>query len=606
MTGIAPGSVLAGYRVESLAGRGGTGEVYRARDERLDRDVALKLLAPRYAVDPGFRARLLRESRLAAGLDHPNVVPVYDAGQADGQVFIAMRFVDGADLGTELGRGAMSVPRVVAVAAQIAAALDAAHDQGLVHRDVKPSNVLVDRRGHCYLTDFGLGHAVADPDRPDGASMVGTVDYVAPEQIRGDPVDGRADLYALGCVLYEMLTGNVPFRRSSDVATLFAHLEEEPSPPSALRPGLPTAVDAVLLRALAKDPDARPDGCAELVEDVQRALAVAPVPRRRRRTVAIALTAALIVAAATVVVLRPWAAAPPGPTGALVRVDASGTVTARTPVPGHPAAVVGTPHGIWVADFRDGALWRFDPADGDLRRISSAGEPRDLAADGTDVYVAADGPEVLSGNVARYDAGTGVRESALQLLACALGSGDGLVWAAGCPFVQRLSTDGGPLHETARVLIPFAEPRRAATNRVQIRELAVGGGSLWVLGDALDRRLWRLDAGTGAVQATVDLPFPSRSVAVGAGLVWVTDPLGDAVVPVDPADGTVLGPVPVGRGVAGVAVGAGAVWVANALDGTVSRIDPAARRVLDTVDVGGAPHELAADPDGVWVTVDAS
>jgi YVTN family beta-propeller protein len=258
-----------------------------------------------------------------------------------------------------------------------------------------------------------------------------------------------------------------------------------------------------------------------------------------------------------------------------------------------------------MADFRDPALWRFLPGSGDLERVPSPGEPRDLAADGDDVYVASDGPEALSGNVARYDAGTGRREDAVPLLACALGSGDGVVWAAGCPFVQRLSTDGGPLRVTATVLVPLPEPRRARNNRVQIRELAVGAGSLWVLGDALDRRLWRLDAATGAVQATVDLPFPPRSVAVGFGLVWITDPLGDAVVPVDGATGAVLAPVPVGHGAAGVAVAGGSVWVANALDGTVSRVDPAARRVAATIPVGAAPHELAADGDGVWVTTHA-
>jgi YVTN family beta-propeller protein len=180
-----------------------------------------------------------------------------------------------------------------------------------------------------------------------------------------------------------------------------------------------------------------------------------------------------------------------------------------------------------------------------------------------------------------------------------------VVWAAGCPFVQRLSTDAGPLRETVRVFIPYETGRRASTNRLQIRELAVGDRSLWVLGDALDRRLWRLDARTGQIQATIALPFPPRSVAVGAGVVWVTDPLGDAVVPVDPSANRVLPPIGVGHGAAGVAADAGSVWVANAIDGTISQIDSAGRRVVRTIAVGGAPHELAVGPGGVWVTIHA-
>ena len=176
---VEPGSLLAGYRVVELAGRGGTGEVYRAHDGRLDRDVAIKVLSDTYAADLELRGSLIRESRLAASLDHPNVVPVYDAGELDGHVYIAMRFVAGTDLGAELGRGPMVVGRVVDIAGQIAAALDAAHEQGLVHRDVKPSNVLVDHRGHCYLTDFGLSRTVADRRVSAEVSLAGTVDYVA-------------------------------------------------------------------------------------------------------------------------------------------------------------------------------------------------------------------------------------------------------------------------------------------------------------------------------------------------------------------------------------------------------------------------------------------
>ena len=192
-----------------------------------------------------------------------------------------------------------------------------------------------------------------------------------------------------------------------------------------------------------------------------------------------------------------------------------------------------TPGGLWMADFRDGVLWRYEPRSGQLEKVTSNGEPRDLAALGSKVYVAADG-RFLSGVVSRYDAVTGVREDGIDLLACAIASGEGVLWTAGCPFVQRLSTGDERLRKLQEVFLPFRTPGRVENGRVQFRELAVGEGSVWVLGDALDRRMWQLDARTGAVQRVRVLDFPPTSVAVGGGLVWVTDGRGDRVVPSRP------------------------------------------------------------------------
>lgn len=519
-----------------------------------------------------FRDRLVRESQLAASLDHPNVVPVYDAGEADGHVFIAMRFVDGTDLGAELRKGPLNIQRTVDVVVQIAAALDAAHEQGLVHRDVKPSNVLVDHRGHCYLTDFGLSRSALEPDRVDG-SLAGTVDYVSPEQVRGDALDGRADLYSLACMTFEMLTGDVPFRRGTEAATLFAHLEEGPPAAQPLPPELPAAIDKVLGEGLAKDPEDRQASCGQLVNELRAALGLAaPAATRRWRMGLGLLVAALLAVAVVLILLQPWRVESTSASGSLVLIDpGTGTVAARQSVPGYPSAVTSAPGGLWMADFRAGVLWRYEPETGALQRISSPGEPRDLAVNGDDVYVASDGPQAFSGNVSRHDSRTGMREEALTLLACAVASGDGIVWVAGCPSVQRLNTDGGPLHVVAGVPVPFASPLNDSNYRIQIRELAIGHGSVWVLGDAADRRLWRLDELTGETQATIELPFPPRSVVVGDGAVWITDSLNDTVVPVDPVDNQLLAPVPVGRGAAGVAVGAGAVWVTNAIDGIAHR-----------------------------------
>jgi DNA-binding beta-propeller fold protein YncE len=226
--------------------------------------------------------------------------------------------------------------------------------------------------------------------------------------------------------------------------------------------------------------------------------------------------------------------------------------------------------------------------------MTSNGEPRDLAALNGNVYVAAD-RAFLAGVVSRYDASTGVRQETKDLLACAVSSGEGVLWVAGCPNVQRLTTGEGPLRELAKAFIPYRSPATVENTRIQIRELAIGAGSLWVLGDALDRRMWQLDARTGDFQRTIELRFPPTSAAVAGGAVWITDGLDDRVVPVDVATGRALPAVSVGRGASGIVAGAGAVWVANTLDGTVSRIDPATR-------VGGLPRGVAVGDETVWVT----
>jgi YVTN family beta-propeller protein len=270
-------------------------------------------------------------------------------------------------------------------------------------------------------------------------------------------------------------------------------------------------------------------------------------------------------------------------------------------MPGHPGNLTVTAGGIWIADFFSGSLERFVPSTGVTQRITSNGEPRDIDAVAGSVYVAADG-DFLSGSVSRYDAVTGVRLDGIKLLACAVAAGDGVVWVAGCPFVQRLSTDERQLRVLHSVYLPFRTPSRAENTRGQLRELAVGGGSLWALGDDLDRRVWRLDEHTGRVLATIELGFPPRSAAFGGGRLWVTDSLHDTVVPVDAATNSVLSPTPVGRSPGGVVVSAGSVWVPNMLDGTVSRLDVGTRRVVSTIAVGHFPREITAGDGSIWVT----
>jgi serine/threonine protein kinase len=258
---LSPGSTFAGYEVESVVGHGGIGILYRARQLRLDRPVALKVVEPEVARDAVVRERLRREARAVASLDHPNVVPLYEAGEKDGTIYIVTRWVEGTELGTLIhSEGPLDAARAARTAAQIAAALEMAHEKGLVHRDVKPSNVILTPEGHVYLTDFGLAkRAETAPGLTRADQMLGTVDYVAPEQIEGSEPDARSDVYSLGCVLFEMLTGEAPFaNQKGGMAKMWAQVNADPPPVRDRRPDVPGALEDVMRRAMAKDPDARP------------------------------------------------------------------------------------------------------------------------------------------------------------------------------------------------------------------------------------------------------------------------------------------------------------------------------------------------------------
>ena len=317
------GSELFGYRLEALLGRGGMGVVYKAYDPRLKRYVALKLIAPELSEDERFRERFLAESELAASMEHPNVVPIYDAFDADGRLAIAMRYVEGTDLKQLLQTERVLDPeRAVTICAQVAAALDAAHQRGLVHRDVKPSNVLLDENEHVYLADFGLSRRLADPGVPGGGSFsVGTPAYAAPEQIEGGAVDGRADVYSLGCLLYECLTGEAPFKRDSELAVLWAHVQEEPP----VLPGL----EEVIPTALAKDPDERYATCGELVVAAREALGLhRPVTIRDRKALILTAVGVALAAAAVIAGVLLSQGGGPGKPSTKPTLDAQGRLAA--------------------------------------------------------------------------------------------------------------------------------------------------------------------------------------------------------------------------------------------------------------------------------------
>ena len=587
------GTELAGYRIGRVLGRGGMSVVYLAHDHRLQRNVALKLLAPGLAEDEGFRARFLRESQLAASLDHPNVVPVYEAGEVDGLLYIAMRYVPGTDLKALLrAEGALAPERALVLAGQVANALDAAHERGLVHRDVKPSNVLLTGRPskeHCYLSDFGLSTSASDRSVADPEKIVGTIDYVAPEQIRGVDVDGRADEYSLACLLYECLVGDVPFRRASDVAVIYAHLEEALPKASARARGLPAGVDAVLERGTAKLPDERWQTCAALVEAARSALGDgAPKGRARRRRrgwIAVALTA--VAAAAGIAVLTLGGGGTTiARSDSLVQIDArGGRLVAGLPVGARPTAVTVCAGSIWVTT-RAGSVFQIDPKSLTQHEVHVGGTPSDVADVGDLAAVVSGSPERVTMIDAQFGQISGfVEVPGARAPATAVAYGRD-IWVAN-PGGRSLALVGPPYTGvTGSVRLPAAP-----------RMVAAGEAAVWVVGG---RTLWRVDPRALQVVASVRLAFAPAAIDAGSGGVWLVDRSGNAVVRVDPGSGA-RSRVDVGRAPTAVAVGGDAIWVANQADGTVSRIDPRRNAVDKTIRVGAEPVDLVAGLGAVWV-----
>jgi serine/threonine kinase PknH len=278
------GEVLDGYRIERVVGRGGMGTVYEATELSLDRRVALKVISADLDEDPEFRERFRREGIQQARLDHPHIVPVYRAAEADGHLFIAMRLIRGKNLKDLTAAGEMTPRRTLSIVRQAASALDAAHAAGAIHRDVKPQNILVDEQDNAYLADFGLVKSRDDRTLTRIGRNVGSIDYVSPEQIAekpDTPVTEKSDIYALAAVLYECLSGSVPYPRESDAAILYAHLQEPPPPISTINRGLPASLDAVLACGMAKHPDERPPSATALVQLAEAALAASDATESR-------------------------------------------------------------------------------------------------------------------------------------------------------------------------------------------------------------------------------------------------------------------------------------------------------------------------------------
>jgi DNA-binding beta-propeller fold protein YncE/predicted Ser/Thr protein kinase len=612
------GSEIAGYRIESLIARGGMGEVYLATQSFPERKVALKLLPHDLAADPAFRERFIRESNATASLEHPNIVPVYGAGESDGELWIAMRFVEGQDLRSLLdGEGPLAPRRAASICAQIADALEEAHEHGLVHRDVKPGNILVSKGDRTYLSDFGLIRPVElDTSLTKTGQFMGTVDYVAPEQIKGEAVDGRADVYSLGCVLTECLTGEPPFRRETEVATLYAHLEDPPPVPSAKVTTVPPALDEVVARAMAKLPDSRYPTASELGIAIRAAAeprvgaTTKRFPERRRRWTAAIAAVAVVVAVGIVALMAqddgstrvpPDAAAPP--LNSVVEVDPkSGKVLAIAPDIGTGRTYLGNRFptlatgegGVWF--LQRTTLWKIDPETQDVEFQIPVGAPPPATFDvGFRTVWVGSGGLCGSERIERFNPSTSDTLGSIPLkgqCADALAVGGNDVWV-GLQDGNLLRLEGATGHIEERIPLEGDD----------IDAMAASTDAVWIA-DKINSVLLHVDAETGEIEKRIHLTGTPDVIAADVDAAWVLDRFAQTVTRVDASTNEPGQPTPVGRGPTDLAVGLGSVWVTDH-EGRIYVIDPGVRRVVDRYELGVPLASIAVDPVGgaLWVSV---
>jgi DNA-binding beta-propeller fold protein YncE/tRNA A-37 threonylcarbamoyl transferase component Bud32 len=592
------GSTLAGYRLDALIARGGMGVVYRATHLALDRPVALKVIARQYADSAAFRRRFIRESQLAAQLDHPNVVPVYDAREEDGELLVAMRLVKGGDLRRRIDRdGPLPPAEALQLLGQIASALDAAHAAGIVHRDVKPHNILLEGE-HAYLSDFGLAKALGESGAASSASVVGTAHYMSPEQWRADRVGPAADVYSLGCVLYEAVTGIAPFARGDGEA----------------EPRMPRGLDAVIERAVAPDPSDRFATAGELIDAACECQDATPAAtavlsegsdlktlqlgaaesddgelggwRRGRRWYG-GLFAAWFVVPAIVGSLALLVAGV-----YLLFFGSSLSVSPPIEIAHPPLRLAVGDDSVWVTSARDGYLKQLDPDSLSLVKPSlRVGKGvSGVAVGGGSVWVSSP----RRGEVLRVDPDTRRVTAGIDVggRPGAIVFGGGRVWVADDAGggVTAINAVGGRVFK--RGIAPHVAPLR----------LAVGAGAVWV-SSASTGAVRRIDLGSATAGAPIPAGRGPAGVTVGGGLVWVANSRVDRVTRVDPATHTLFGtPISVGERPGGIDAGTESVWVANSAEDTVSRIG------IESGETEGAPISVGPDPgaiaigyDSVWV-----
>jgi YVTN family beta-propeller protein len=604
-TEVQIGAEFLGYRIGEQIGQGGMGIVYRAYDLRLKRTVALKLVMPELELDERFRERFARETELVMSLEHPNVVPIHDAGDVAGRLYLAMRLVAGTDLRKLLrAQGALEPWRALAICRQVANALDAAHAKGLVHRDVKPSNILLDEAEHVYLADFGLTGRLEEKGVQEGEGRsLGTPAYLAPEQIEGRRVDGRADVYSLGCVLFECLTGEAPFVRGSRLAVAWAHLEEDPPRARERTPGLPAAVDGVLRGAMAKSPDERYQTCGALIEAAEAAFGIRSRRRRRRRLVVAALAAAALAAVAAAFLLGGGDASPRVMPESLVKIDLeSNKIVDVVPVGRIPREIELVGPYVFAASEGDGTLTRVDTRTGAVVNSGTFDASDGLAAWGERVWVASVGRRQVTPVDARLPLVDPTERTFAPHIPLPRGATATSLTVGGDALWIAASTTRGGVVERWR-LDPL---RRQRTYRLGLLDYGVnvtfGYGAAWIaLGSPADALL-RIDARSGRARRIPVGRFPV-GVAAGFGSIWVVHRDDDEVRRIDPVTGRTRRVIAVGHLPVGIAIARRSVLVTSQCDGTVSRIDPATNRVARTIELGYHPHWLAAGGGFAWVGV---
>ena len=567
------GSVFAGYRIDAVAGRGGMGVVYRATQLALGRPVALKLVAPGLAHEAAYRERFTRELQYVASIDHPNVIPVYHAGEEDGQLFVAMRWVEGTDLQALIARdGRLEPARTARIVDQVAAALDAAHSGGIVHRDVKPANVLLGEgpQDRVYLSDFGLSkHSTSAGGLTATGQWVGTPDYIAPEQIRGGSLDARCDVYSLGCVIFHTLTGSTPFPEEGDAAKLWGHMTEPPPSLLARIPSLPERLDDVVKRAMAKEPDDRYGSAGELGQAMLDAIEEE----------------------------RPPALDGDGGTeleGNLDWLGAGRTEVGEGPS-GHTEIAGAAPtSGGGQAEIADTA----PPTAGGHTEIAGEGAAPPTAGGHTEIAGAEAAPPTAGGHteIAGAEAAPPTAGGHTEIAGADAGLTD--VRDTPPPVAERPAAAAAPVADGGG-----RAPRVGTRSRgrlaliiaavVGVLALGVGGFVLWDGGGGSEE-----SSATSAIavgENPTDIDF-------GEGAVWVANFAAGTVTRIDPATNRAVGgPIAVGEAPQGVSTGEGGVWVTNAF-GTVTRIEPRSNEVSDDpIQLGTDPYALVAGGGSVWV-----
>ncbi|WUI72200.1 serine/threonine-protein kinase [Nocardia sp. NBC_00403] len=563
------GELFGRYTLQAMLGEGGMGQVYRAHDSATDRTVAVKVLHTHLAADPVVRQRFQREARAAASLGHPHVVPIFDFGEIEGRPFICMQFIEGAGVDAVLAEsGPMPLARAVSIIAQASEALDAAHAKGLVHRDVKPSNLLVTAGDFVYLIDFGIARAAAETTMTTAGTAIGTFAYMAPERFSAGTADARSDVYALTCVLYQCLTGQNPYPATSAEQQIAAHLTQPPPRPSLLRPDIGVTLDHVIATGLAKDPDSRYQTAAEFAAatvaaattvfhpaetqvnpasatvDPQSALTTplrsSPSSKRtgsyggtlrRRRGLALGIAAAVVLAAAISIGVL-------GTTGS--RSDARSTPAPTTTVPAVPTIAVG-------------------------------GKPRSIAIDG---------PAHTAYIVNDDDSNT----------------------------VSVIDTETQTLAATLVIAPPFRQDFNATPNKQQPTGVAVDTLTHTAYVISFFGTVSIVDTASRSITATAHVPGYLFGIGVDAAarIAYITDRSADGKVSVmDLTTRTVTATIPVGKDPASVAVDESThiAYVTNTGDNSVSVIDGVAKAVTATFGVPSSPEAIAVDSDAHAVYV---